>query len=484
MTRRGGNIDALVALGRSLLGTAAEYATDFIDRSVTHGVSLGITGLSRAGKTVLTTALAQNLLLPHEAARQRLPLFQAMQDGRIRATHHLPPRRYAAFPLTETLDALCGAEPRWPRPTTGLRELRIAIDYRPRAMLLSRIAENAKLTLDIVDYPGEWLLDLPLLGGDYAGWSAEIRGLCEAEPRAGAAAEWRASWAPLQLAWEKPDDADLRSRACDAYRRFLLRCRDPHGLTYLQPGRFLQPGDDFDESRYRFCPAPPGASAGWERGGSLGAAMRQGFESYRDNVVMPFYRDHFARLRRQIVLVDVFSALRSGPAAFEDSRLSLSRVLDNFRYGNRVLDRLLGRGRIDRVIFVATKSDHIARSQFLNLSALLRAMTMGAKATAEAQGAEAEFEIAAALKSTLHAVRQLDGQPHDVLVGVPLGERKARGVMPGILPDHLPLPADWDDGNFGFVEFEPPSLASARDNGFDNIHLGLLLQHALGDLFR
>ena len=65
-------------------------------------------------------------------------------------------------------------------------------------------------------------------------------------------------------------------------------------------------------------------------------------------------------------------------AAFDDARLSLSRVLDNFRYGNGVLDRLLGGGRIDRVVFVATKSDHIARSQFLNLSALLREMTTGA----------------------------------------------------------------------------------------------------------
>ena len=29
------------------------------------------------------------------------------------------------------------------------------------------------LTLDIVDYPGEWLLDLPLLDKSYEQWSAE-----------------------------------------------------------------------------------------------------------------------------------------------------------------------------------------------------------------------------------------------------------------------------------------------------------------------
>ena len=36
--------------------------------------------------------------------------------------------------------------------------------------------------LDIVDYPGEWLLDLALLDKDYAAWSREA--LARAEERA------------------------------------------------------------------------------------------------------------------------------------------------------------------------------------------------------------------------------------------------------------------------------------------------------------
>ena len=46
---------------------------------------------------------------------------------------------------------------RWPSSTTDISELRLVIDYqRPNGA-------DRSLTLDIVDYPGEWLLDLPLL---------------------------------------------------------------------------------------------------------------------------------------------------------------------------------------------------------------------------------------------------------------------------------------------------------------------------------
>ena len=40
------------------------------------------------------------------------------------------------------------------------------------------------LTLDIVDYPGEWLLDLPLLNKSYAQWSSESLALSREQPRA------------------------------------------------------------------------------------------------------------------------------------------------------------------------------------------------------------------------------------------------------------------------------------------------------------
>ena len=59
---------------RVALGSMADAATGIVSPKV----RLGVTGLSRAGKTVFITALVHNLL--HGG---RLPLFNASAEGRI-----------------------------------------------------------------------------------------------------------------------------------------------------------------------------------------------------------------------------------------------------------------------------------------------------------------------------------------------------------------------------------------------------------------
>ena len=54
--------------------------------------------------------------------------------------------------------------------------------------------------------------------------------------------------------------------------------------------------------------------------GSLARMMARRYEAYKSVVVRPFFRDHFARLDRQIVLVDVLTALNAGPAAVGSPR--------------------------------------------------------------------------------------------------------------------------------------------------------------------
>ena len=43
---------------------------------------------------------------------------------------------------------------------------------------------NGRIRLDILDYPGEWLLDLPLLKKTYVEWSNETLKLLKCPPRA------------------------------------------------------------------------------------------------------------------------------------------------------------------------------------------------------------------------------------------------------------------------------------------------------------
>ncbi len=67
--------------------------------------------------------------------------------------------------------------------------------------------------------------------------------------------------------------------------------------------------------------------------GSLWREFARRFEAYKRLVVKPFFRDHFAKVDRQIVLVDVLGAIHAGPRAVEDLRTAMADILAVFRRG-------------------------------------------------------------------------------------------------------------------------------------------------------
>ena len=88
---------------------------------------LGVTGLSRAGKTVFITALIHAL-----TTRARLPLLEAMSNGRV-ASVRLEPQPDLTVPRFNYeghLAALSGAQRHWPQSTSDVSELRLVIDYQ------------------------------------------------------------------------------------------------------------------------------------------------------------------------------------------------------------------------------------------------------------------------------------------------------------------------------------------------------------------
>ena len=79
----------------------------------------------------------------------------------------------------------------WPDSTRAISELRLTIEYES-ASAWGRLFSSGRLSVDIVDYPGEWLLDLPLLGKSYADFSREAFELATLAVRAELSADWRA----------------------------------------------------------------------------------------------------------------------------------------------------------------------------------------------------------------------------------------------------------------------------------------------------
>ena len=181
-------------------------------------VRLGITGLSRAGKTVFITALVHGLM-----RGGRFPVFEPLASGRI-AGARLAPQPHDAVPRFDYEGHVHSLvdERRWPESTRQISEFRLLIDYQ------SESGAMRTLTLDIVDYPGEWLLDLPLLGKNYEQWSAESLAQAREGARAGLAASWLTHLATIDpLA---PADESVAIEFIQVV----------HGISASVPGRALR----------------------------------------------------------------------------------------------------------------------------------------------------------------------------------------------------------------------------------------------------
>ena len=151
------------------VGIALANLADAATGAFTPTLRLGVTGLSRAGKTIFITALVHNLL-----TGGRLPGFAALTEGRFIGARlaEYPDAAIPRFAYEDHLAALTGKPATWPESTRRISQLRLTLKYQSRSWL-SGFRGPSMLNLDIVDYPGEWLLDLPLLSLSFAEWSAD-----------------------------------------------------------------------------------------------------------------------------------------------------------------------------------------------------------------------------------------------------------------------------------------------------------------------
>src|SRR5690606_16114849 len=347
------------------LGIALANLADSATGAFTPTLRLGVTGLSRAGKTIFITALIHNLL-----TGGRLPGFTPLAEGRFIGARlaEYPEATIPRFAYEQHLEALTGKTPTWPESTRRVSQIRIVLKYQSKHWY-SGMWGPSTLNLDIVDYPGEWLLDLPLLSLSFAEWSRQALERAN-RPHSRAEAERFLTLLAATDTAAEARDADAEALAT-AFTEYLQASRrDGRALSTLPPGRFLLPGDLEGSPALTFAPLPAPAS-GRTPGGSLYAMLERRFEAYKNVVVRPFFRDHFARLDRQIVLVDALRALNAGPEAVADLETALTSVLACFRQGaSNPISRLFTR-RIDRILFAATKADLLHHTSHPRLEAIL-----------------------------------------------------------------------------------------------------------------
>lgn len=442
-------------------------------------IRLGVTGLSRAGKTVFITSLVANLL-----NRGRMPQLLSASNGSIRAAY-LQPQPNDTVPRFEYenhLAAMTGPDPHWPASTRAISQLRLSFKIQPTG-LLGGLAGPRTVHLDIIDYPGEWLLDLPLLEQSYTQWSQSALELAASAPRLALAKDWQLTLAAADASARFEDPAaQVLAKSFTAY----LNASREAGFSACAPGRFLMPGDLEGSPALTFAPLPrPDQTPR----GCLWREMERRFNAYKSRVIKPFFRDHFARIDRQIVLVDALGAIHAGPQAVDDLRVAMADILRGFRPGkNAWLSSILGK-RVDHILFAATKADHLHHTQHPRLTAIMEALVRDARDRADFKGALTSAMAIAALRTTTEQTREHEGRKIDCVRGRLLTTGKQAAFYPGELPKdpaRLLNPArngaeKWLDEDYEIMSFAPAAIELNPNEGPPHIRLDKAAQFLLGD---
>ncbi|NOH80574.1 YcjX family protein [Vibrio sp. RE86] len=450
-----------------------QEVNDLINRSMDSHVRVAVTGLSRAGKTAFISSLVNQLL--HTSTHHNLPLFSAARDHRLIGakrepqTNMLVPR----FAYDEAMEQVHAEPPQWPEPTRDVSEIRLAIKYRPKKKTKKLFSSTSTLHIDIIDYPGEWLLDLPLLDMSYEQWSQSqfdaLKGV-----RKELAQPWLAKLAELELS--APLDEKALESCAKSYTEFLYACKEA-GLHWVQPGRFVLPGELEGAPVLQFFPCQQHEGAKPAKDSNIGM-LKARYHEYQQKVVKAFYKHHFSTFDRQIVLVDCLQPLNAGHESFHDMRNALEQIMHSFRYGRSNLLKRVFAPRIDKVLFAATKADHVTPEQHPNLVSLLQQMVHPAWQNASYDNIEMNCMTIASIQATQAGFITKGDQSYPALQGVTLDETPLT-IFPGEVPKKLPSQEYWQGEGFEFSAFRPRQGSS--DEPLPHIRMDKALEYLIGD---
>ena len=456
----------------------------FVQRGLDNHLRLAVTGLSRSGKTAFITSLVDQLLHIDKGENSHVNLFAPARNRQIVSVKRVEQGDLTVprFEYDKNRQCLESSPPVWAPSTTGLSEIRLAIRYERKSGLLKHLKETGTLYLDIFDYPGEWLLDLPLLSQSFKEWS-QAQQAVHKDKRAELAEEWLQAVKKLDL-FAKADE-NLLADLSESYTAYLLKCKE-NGMQYIQPGRFVLPGENSKGAPvFQFFPLLDLHENDWEKleasdKNSTYHMLKKRYKHYRQKIVRPFYEDHFSQFDRQVILADCLTPLNHGLNAFLEMKIGLQQLFKHFHYGNRSLFHRLFSSNIDKLLFVATKADHITADQLPNLESLMRQLVQEGGRHAEFEGIETGYHAISAIRATVPVVVTQNGQQLKAIRGVRSNDKKQVTLYPGSVPGRLPDANYWLFNRFEFDQFEPDGVAF--DEPIPHLRMDAVLQFLLADM--
>jgi predicted YcjX-like family ATPase len=453
-----------------------------LNRGFDRHMRLAVTGLSGSGKTAFITALVNQLLHLHYGAR--LPLFTAAREQRVLGVKRVAQRdlSIARFAYDEGIAALQAMPATWPVPTRGVSEIQLALRFRTQDPLRRYLKEHSTLYLEIVDYPGEWLLDLPMLEQDYLAWSQQMNQLLKNSGNA-AAQQWLIQCQHCDPF--APADENQLADIAAIYTDYLHQAKQ-HGGYFIQPGRVILPGELAGAPVLQFFPwcgvAITPQQLAQAKPNSTIAMLAQRYHYYCQHVVKAFYQAHFVRFDRQIVLVDCLQALNQGYQACIDMQMALRQLMRSFHYGKRTLLRRLFSPCIDKLMFAASKIDHVTRDQHGNLVQLLQSMVQDPWQQAAFEGIKIECCGIASVQASENGTVDYQGKVFPAIKGYRLSDGSPITYFPGEVPTRLPDALFWQTQGFDFSSLRPLQITPAEVAG--HCHLDNVMEFLLGDKLR
>jgi hypothetical protein len=168
----------------------------------------------------------------------------------------------------------------------------------------------------------------------------------------------------------------------------------------------------------------------------------------------------------------------------------MAEVLAAFRPGtNGWLTSILGGRRVEKILFAATKADHLHHLQHPALTAITEALLRDAKARADFAGAETAALSLASLRCTVEEMLDQNGTQLPAVRGRLLSSGKQALMYPGELPTdpaRILAPArdgaaGWLDADYALMAFAPARSHQAPGMGPPHIRLDRAAEFLIGD---
>ncbi|WP_299203686.1 YcjX family protein [uncultured Amphritea sp.] len=454
-------------------------AKTLINRAIQKRLCIGITGLSRSGKSTFITSLI-NQLKQHGAKNSRLGGFSPWLKKRIIHVqeHPLENRYLPRFDYEQAVDSLSGSAPHWPAPTRDISGVLLEIKLADLGWFGRKTTKS--VFIELRDYPGEWLVDLPLLKMSFRDWCVQVEKQLSRAPRNQLPNNPLAALNALDpfSAYDAAAIETLR----DTYSDFLHACKQQSPpLTIIQPGRFIEPGTQAGHPALQFVPlvACAGHSEAQLQAASKNSNFKQLeaiFERYKADIVKPFFKEFIEPIDRQVVLVDVLNVLHGGEPYLHEMMHALEAIGESFEYSGGLFH-----SRVEKVLYAATKVDQVVSQDHDNVRHLLSSIVR--KSLERIKGAQADLRIeaVAAVRSS-HA--QTQGN-EEILKGIST-DGEAIGFVNPRIPDHIPSESEFT----AFIDWKlpqlnpPKSIRANQDQAIPHIRMDEVLHNLMGDICR